>query len=579
MKKFNKNSQKLRHGSLTVGLTAAVIAVVLVLNVAATALLSHFHIFLDMSPESYYTMSAEGDHTQRTTTMYTLMPETVYLLERSFEEINAARANEGLEPVKVDITFCADPDMLIKNRDMRYVYYTALSLQRAFPDSIRVKTTNVWTNPSSVDDYRTNAYSQIYQTNIIVSSGTEFRIATTRSFYVYSEYGDVTPWAYHGEKNFVSYILAVTQAESPICCLTTNHGEPDTQAEGSEYAEFRRLLENVGYAVYDLDLEKDPIPENCRLIITLDPQKDFTANYRDPNASSEIKKLQEYLAKSYSYMIFAGADTPKLPILEEFLEEWGIAFERYDGEVDGAIFEISDPTSSLDSKSQATNLIGEYEVDAPAAAWTEDMREFGAFPKVIFGDAIGIRYSDSYTPYYQINEDDRTVEYTYGWYSSNGYNRQMYDIFKTSKDATAYVVKNGERLTDAEGNPLVYSAAPFRLMTVTSEDNRIGEGSGFTSATESAYVCAVGSVRMVTNDMLQSDTYGNTDALLSVLRSMGREIEPVGLNLKVSHQEPFDQDVVGTYSPAAWTVVLTLLPVLCFAAAGVFVLVRRKTRH
>lgn len=579
MKQFNKNSQKLRRGSLTVGLTAAVIAAVLLLNVAATALLSHFHIFLDMSPESYYTMSSDGDHTERTTTMYTLMPETVYLLERSFEEINAARANAGEAPVAVDITFCADPDMLLKSKDMRYVYYTALSLQRAFPDTVRVKTTNVWTNPSSVDAYRTNAYSQIYQTNIIISSGSEFRIAQARSFYVFSEYGDETPWAYHGEKNFVSYILAVTQAEKPICCLTTDHGEPNTADEGSNYSEFRRLLESCGYEVRNLKLSEEEIPENCRLIITLDPKKDFTANYRDPKADSEIKKLQEFLAKSYSYMIFAGEDTPKLPVLEEYLEEWGIAFERYEGDVSDALYELSDPTSSLDSKSQATNLIGEYEIDAPVAAWTEDMREFGAFPKVIFGDAIGIRYSDSYQPYYQINEDDRSVEYTYGWYSSNSYSRQMFDLFKTSKDATAYVVKDGERQTDAEGNPLAYSASPFRLMTVTAEDNRIGEGSGFTSATESAYVCAVGSVQMVSNAMLQSDTYGNADALLSVLRSMGREIEPVGLNLKVSHQESFDEGVIGTYSPTVWTVVLTLLPVLAFAAAGVFVLVRRRTRH
>ena len=40
---------------------------------------------------------------------------------------------------------------------------------------LEVRTTNVWSNPSSVDAYRTNSYSSIYQTNVIVASGSEFR--------------------------------------------------------------------------------------------------------------------------------------------------------------------------------------------------------------------------------------------------------------------------------------------------------------------------------------------------------------------------------------------------------------------
>ena len=576
MKFFNKNSQKLRHGTLSAGLIAGVIAAVVLFNVAVTALFSSQHIFLDMSPESYYTMSSEGDLTKRTTTMYTLMDETVFQLEQAFEAINDARENDGEDPVEVEITFCADPDMLLLSDNMRYVYYTAKALEKEFPDTIRVKTTNVWTNPSSVDDYRTNSYSQIYQSNVIISSGTEFRIATARSFYVFSEYGSTKPWAYHGEKNFVSYILAITQAEAPICCLTTNHGEIDTTDKDGEYSEFRKLLENVGYEVRELDLEKDEIPENCRLIISLAPTKDFKANYKDSTAVTEITKLQDFLDQSYSFMIFADKNTPKLPILEEYLEEWGIAFERFEG--DGS-YQISDPVDSLDAKSEGTNLIGQYEVKAPAASWTEDMREYGASPKVIFGDAIGIRYSDLYQFSYYVNEDENKVTHTYGAYTGNGEIRKIYDLFTTGKNATAYAMKNGEKLLDEEGNPIVYANAPFRLMTVTNRENSIGEGSGYTAAVESAYVCAAGSVRMVSNDILQSDTYGNTDALLSVLRAMGREVEPVGLNFKVIHQEAIDEDVFNAGSATVWTVILTVLPLAALSFAGVYVLVKRRAKH
>ena len=560
---------------MSAGIIAVVIAAVLLFNVGVTALFSSRHIFLDMSPESYYTMSSEGDLTKRTTSMYTLMDETIYQLEQAFASINSARENAGEDPVQVEITFCADPDMLLLSDNMRYVYYTAKSLEKEFPDTIRVKTTNVWTNPSSVDAYRTNSYSQIYQSNVIISSGTEFRIVTARSFYVFSEYGSTKPWAYHGEKNFVSYILAVTQAEAPICCLTTNHGEIDTKDQNGEYSEFRKLLENVGYEVRDLDLEKEDIPENCRLIITLAPTKDFTANYKDSTAVTEISKLQDFLDQSYSFMVFADASTPKLTVLEQFLAEWGIAFERYGGD---GFYQLSDPVDSLDAKSDGTNLIGQYEVKAPAASWTKDMREYGASPKVIFSDAIGIRYSDQYEFKYFVNEDENKVTHTYGLYS--GYEtRKIYDLFLTGENATAYAVKDGEKLLDEEGNPIVYANAPFRLMTVTNRENQIGEGSGYTSATESAYVCAAGSVRMVSNDILQSDTYGNTDAMLSILRAMGREVEPVGLNFKVLHQESIDEDVFKAGSATVWTVILTVLPLAVLSFAGVYVLVKRRTKH
>ena len=580
MKLFNKNIQKLRHGSFSVGLVAIVLVAVLLLNVGATALFSSKHIFLDMTPRSYYAMTSEGSHEQQTTTMYTLMEETVYQLEQSIKLNNELRAKRNEKPVSVDLIFCSDPDMLVDDATMRNVYYTALALQKAFPDTIHVKTTNVWLNPSSVDAYRTNSYSQIYQSNIIIASGSEYRVTTARSYYVYSEYGSSTPWAYHGEKNFVSYILAVTEAEKPICCFTTNHGEPDTAAEGSDYSEFRKLLESVGYEVQNINLATEEIPENCRLIITLDPSdptKDFTANYKDPDARTEIKKLQEFLEKSYSYMIFADANTPEFPVLEEFLEEWGIAFERYDG--DGT-YQIVDLVDSLDAKSAGTNLIGQYETNAPSSAWTADLREFGASPKVVFADAIGIRYSDPYRVTYQPKDEENKISpYTYATYTSNGYLRHMYDLFRTGDNATAYAVKDGERLTDAEGNPIVYSNTPFSLMTITNEETLIGEGSGYTYATKVAYVCAVGSVKMVSNAMLQSDTYGNSDALLSVLRSMGTEVEPVGLSLKVMHQDAIDEDVRTAAAATAWTVVLVMLPVVAFSVAGVVVLVRRKARH
>jgi hypothetical protein len=208
------------------------------------------------------------------------------------------------------------------------------------------------------------------------------------------------------------------------------------------------------------------------------------------------------------------------------------------------------------------------------------MRNYGAYPKVIFGDAIGIRYSDLYQLTYQPEDKEQGISpYTYGSFSSNGYSRMIFDLFRTGNKASAFESKDGNRLTDAEGNPIVFSDAPFRLMTISNENTYHSEGSGYTSATESAYVCAVGSVRFASNEMLQSDTYGNVDALLSVLRSLGEEVEPVGLNFKMMHNELIHEEIIANTNVIAWTVVLIALPLVACSLAGVFVLVRRKANQ
>ena len=139
MKTKNGIGRKLRYGSLSVGISAAVIVAVLVINILASVLCSNAMIFTDMTTEPLYTL---GD-------------ETEFLLEKTFEELGATEGDR--EPAKVDIIFCADPDLLTGSSMLRPIYYMALQLQKSFPDRIRVDTRDVWDNPSSVDEFMVNA--------------------------------------------------------------------------------------------------------------------------------------------------------------------------------------------------------------------------------------------------------------------------------------------------------------------------------------------------------------------------------------------------------------------------------------
>ncbi len=557
-------TRRFQRGTVNVALCAGVIAAVVLLNILVTALCTNNRWFIDMT--SGHFTDARVDLYEG---MYTLTDDAEAMLKSTFDSVNATRPEE--DGVTVEIIFCAEPDLLTKNDRMRYIYYTALEMEKAFPDSIQVSTTDVWSNPSSVDAYRTNSYSSIYQTNVIVASGTEFRVYNQRAFYTYSETTDADPWAYSGEKTFVKGIIAVTKAEAPIACLTYNHGEPFATEEGkAQYSQFLKVLDSAGYQVQFLDLKNEEIPEDCRLIVTMDPQEDFASSFMTQNGVSEIEKLDKFLGKAYSFMILADADTPKLTNLEEFLEEWGIAFNRYaDDKSAGMVY---DSENALDGKGQT--FMGVYEEEALGGSVTQDMREVGGNPKVVFSNALGISYSPTYEKAYALpDEEAGTGAFSYGYYSSNSWSRDIYDIFRASETALIYETENGT-LTDRVAD----TAGGFKLMTLSRENRTIGEGQGYTSINDVSYVCAIGSTAFASNEVLSSNAYGNTDLLLSVLRVIGREIVPVGINFKPMYTGEADATNLASYNTTAQTVVLILLPALAFAGTGTVVLVKRKFR-
>ena len=572
----NRNGwgRKLRHGSASIGITALVLVAVILVNVLVSVLCFNNRWFIETTGESM---------SKKNFPLYRLTDAARDLLGSTLDSVNANRAED--DPVQVDIIFCTDPDILYGNWQMRCIYFTALEMQKAFPESIKVSTRDVWDNPSSVDAYRTNSYSSIYQSDVIVASGSEFRVFGYRTFFVYNETGDTAPWGYSGEKKFLSGIIAVTRAEAPVCALTTNHGEPFATEEGrAEYSEFLKVIEGAGYDIAFVDLEKEELPEDCRLVITFDPQTDFVSTFGGGGVS-EAKKLEKHLDLTYSYVVFFDADTPKLPVLEEFLEEWGISVERYSstdgaGNVTLGTYEIADSEHSLDAA--GNTVIGQYEPEGMGGSLTSNMRETGGSPKVIFGNAVPLSYSPTYqTTYALADAEAGTGAFIYGSYYKNNLMRDVFDVFRTGDQAIAYANVNGERLTDATGAPVISTynkQDPYRLMTITSQTRTVGEGQGYTTVNDASYVCAVGSTEFASNAVLKERAYGNTDTLLSLLRLIGREIVPVGIKWTTLYDAEIDTEYYSQGSATVTTVFLALIPVVAFGISGLTVLVRRRTR-
>ncbi len=601
-----RQPEKLRHGVFSLALVAGIIAVVLLLNVGMSLLSSANLWYIDLSPESYYNTYI-GDTVQKSGTMYTLMPETVNYMQQIIDDANAKRGDA--DPVEVEIIFCAEPDLLVRTDTLRYVYYTALNLQKQFPDTIRVSYRDVWSNPSSVDMYRSTSFSNIYQTDVIVASGSEFRVNTVRSFYTYDSDSNMSePVGYNGQKQFVKQILDVTGAAAPICCLTVNHGEPyadwklSERDDWPEYREFLNVIEGAGYEVQFLDLSREEIPENCRLIITLDPQTDFLSAYTDSSIEqSETVRLDEFLKKSYSYMVLVDADTPELPNLEEYLEFWGIEFMHGEGlneagETVNGNWQITDSANQLGNEGQS--FVGQYvEGKGLGNAILVDILYSATAPKIYFDNAMPISYSDYYSmQWVEADELTETPGYDFGYYESNYVGRSIYDMFRAgtaSSPAHYSLVKDGQVLTDEEGAPIMGSGADkgiFKLMTISRESHIVEEGQGYTNVSQSTYVCAVGSTAFVTDAVLGTTAYGNTDALLATLRYIGKDVNPVGLSFLSLYDGGVGDDYYLTTdettgssvvlpainAAATW---LAVIPAVIMIGTGTVVLIRRKLRQ
>ena len=508
-------NKRLRYGSVSVAFTAAFIAAVIALNVVFSALASKFLWYIDMTAE----------------TLYTLSDECVDLLD----DIEA--------PVR--ILFCDDPDTLEASDTTRLVYNTALQLEEKL-DNVTVDTVNVIRNRSAVNKYLTTATTEIKTTDVIIESGTEFRKVSLTAFYTFANQNTTEPWAYNAESRFAATIIAVTRAESPVCALLSNHGEAYSDSE------LISLISDAGYDIISLDLSKDEIPEDCRLMISYNPTSDFMSSVDGVSEFSEIEKLDKFLDGINSFMIFVSPKTPILPNLEEYLYEWGIEFGRHTDEVKNtynAIVKDSSRSLTFDGYT----VVSEYVTDENSLGKqvNNDLTNAGTAPKVIFKDAMPIFHSDSY---------DST-----GYYSSNGFSRQINDIFITSENAV--IEANGEVVGKAG------EADRYPLLTITTEGRQL---SGSTT-TDYSYVMACGSIDFASESILQSNVYGNRDSLYSMLRIMQKEI--VYINLAKKPFANVDIESLTSSDATTYTLMLTIIPAAIVFICGTVIMVRRrKTR-
>jgi len=567
MKNSAYNKRKLRYSSVSVLLTALIIAAIIFVNVIFSALAAKHLWYVDLTPEQIFTLSdacfdliENGDPTIEESASPIEMIEKFRADNAAYNKSNGLKEGDAGwrdEDLMIEIVFCDEPDAIEAQITHKYVYRTALELQDHFPEYIEVKCYDTVKNPSAVARFMKTSSDYVGPTNVIVSCGSEYRKLALRSFYMFDSATTETPWAYNAEKKYSSAILAVTRTETPIACVTTNHGEIMPSED------FLITLEDAGYEVRPIDLSVEEIPEDCRLLVVCNPQADFLV---DDGISTidEISKIDDFLDATNSMMVFMSPTSPVLANFEDYLEEWGLVFDRYTDALTG----ITHPTLISD-KSQSLTIDGytifsEYETQGAGASLTEEMRSSGK--EVVFRNVMPIAYSSHYTVSHYSDETTGT-EFDYASAYVDGKQREVYDVFTTSGAAEAYA--NGEVVAKAT------DATPFKLMSVAVE-RRTTQESNYTVIDESSFVVACGSVEFLGEALIQSQAYGNSDLLLSVGRAIGQEPVPVGLTMT-----PFADTTIDTVTAADATqyiVVLALIPALTALVVGTVIIIRRRNR-
>ncbi len=311
MKNFLNKFARAAVGRRGIGviMTAAVITLVVLLNVIAYTVTSAYGLYLYSPDNEDFSISGNTDSL--------------------FEDAQQRGA-------KVRIVFCYEEDRL-KNHDTgAFVLDTAYRFRDRYPDLIELKFVNMLTmldedgNAYDFDKYKDESGEYTYSINsssVIFETGEgstfNYRIMTDLStssgfvgFYTLDSSANIL--AYNGEEVMASMISWVLHDEHPVAYLTQGHGE-------TADITFSNILTCAGYYVDVIDLRKaKSIPDDAGLVIISNPTSDFDRGLEGTDTVGEIEKLELYLENGGKLYAALDPYVKSLPNLEGLIAGYGI---------------------------------------------------------------------------------------------------------------------------------------------------------------------------------------------------------------------------------------------------------------
>ncbi|MBS7263423.1 MAG: GldG family protein [Eubacteriales bacterium] len=279
-KTFNK--RKLQMGSLWFVITAAAVAIVILINVAVTALDDRFGLRADLTEEHMYTLSEQSKEILRAVDS----PTVLYYLDSS------ARMSTRIR------TFLE-----------QYTMINPLITTEAFDPASR---------PSFVTQFDTDGTGVPYGSIIVATAdNARFRVLSVENDLTDTESGGTTYFV--GETVITSAIRHLTEEAEYRAFFVTGHGEANLN--NTAVANLAKLLRQDNYIVGEVDLLKDASTLRPKdVLIMLGPTTDLSP--------SETMTLKEFIDNDGRLLLTLRPAPEALPNLSEWLAVYDMGYKQ-----------------------------------------------------------------------------------------------------------------------------------------------------------------------------------------------------------------------------------------------------------
>lgn len=513
-----RRKRNFKYGALAVAFAAVVIALVILGNAMLTSFISNSVRYTDLTNSQIYTISDA--------------------------------AKEYLKQIKAPITikFAVPLDTIASNSQLFMVYVTATQYARIstkedpddeIPD-IKVEYFDTYKFPAEFEDYKKLASGTWQSTNVVIESEYENEdgsksyyplVYTLNAFFsTSSSSGSSTVVGYNGERRFLLAFLQLAGIEQPVVSFTTGHGEPigtSLNDTDNEYYAFMSMFEEFGFKIQYVDLSREDLDPDCRLIVILDPQRDFIGkDLAALDGTSEIDKIQRFVDDHGSLMAFVGPTGVEYTNLGHYLEEWGVIIKTE--------YTVEDRANAIGSN---YTFSVKYTTEGLGASVQQNYRNL----RTVFSHAAPVQ-----------------IKFT----EKENASMNITSSFRTSQDAVAYKTDTDKLYPDD-----LEAHNGFDLFVVSSKLKYENNEDYY------SYVLTCGSPEML--KYASSAVFANRGILNVLITRIPLLKIPVDLDYKSLENYTLSAD---DSQVRAWTVVLAVVIPTVTLAAGTFVVIRRKRK-
>ncbi len=515
-----------RYGGASVGLTVAVVAVIIAMNAIVSGLFMVFRAKLDMTADNLFDLSEDSktilstrDNGENQVTIY-------FMADRDELDMTASSANFYGDSTLWGMKYILElADAMAENHSYINVDFIDPAAEpgriKGIVGEAYYKSHTFNSGSIIIDNYAPERDSK---GDILLGSDGKplsywhnFRVYSRDAFFGFNM-GDYSVISFKGEYRLTSAILAVTNPVAPVAYFVTGHGEPVGEyvmgEETSDYGDAAylwNLLRDSGYNIRKIDLQyEDFDPDGNALAVVFGPRTDFTSSANSQDAG-EIGKLQKFVeTPGHSLMVLLNPDTRDLPSLEGFVKEVG-GVEYLDAKLrdDGNASVTVDGYSLVGSFAKGTDLL------------SNKLGKVDAENKVIFRNTRPLRVTDS------------------------------------AKGSAVYTIPSSSAADIAGADQVKAGDA---LLT-------------FSTISEGSYLVAAGTTMLPYISYTERSDYANREVVSAALSVMADTENGYAVAAKVIPNEGLD---LTTKQATVWTVILSVALPSVIAVVGLVVNLRRR---